>query len=194
MGAKPTMIKFIAAFLFVLNVFADESKEAAKEGAPAESAAPTPDQKSSKELMDVEKQVTSLGAKVKAKSDSVELLLKQKSVEKDPEKLMEIVKLVQQEHRELEQVTREYNTQLGVLQYRFPERGFTQGRRYQRLNTKSLEDMEKTLGLDAHLKNSRERVKTVYGIKDNHASKKDGTVKKDPKAEESLLQPATLSK
>ncbi len=186
------MIKYTIVFLFVINAYANEEKAAPKEGEAASNAAPSPDQKASKELMDLEKQVTGLAAKVKAKSDSVELLLKQKSVEKDPDKLMEIVKLVQQEHRELEQVTRDYNTQLGVLQYRYPERGLSKSRRYQRMNTKSLEDIEKTLGLDAHLKNSRERVKTVYGVKDS--PKKDGTVKQDPKEEESLLQPATLSK
>lgn len=186
------MMKYMIAFLFVINAYANEEKAAPKEGESAASAAPTADQRSSKELMDLEKQVTSLAAKIKAKSDSVELLLKQKSVEKDPDKLMEIVKLVQQEHRELEQATREYNTQLGILQYRYPERGLSNSRRYQRLNTKSLEDIEKTLGLDAHLKNSRERVKTVYGIKDNQ--KKDSAVQKDQKVEESLLQPATLSK
>ena len=70
----------------------------------------------------------------------------------------------------------------------------TLGRRYQRLNTKSIEDMEKTLGLDAHLKKSRDKVKTVYGIKDKPAVKKHGTVKKEESSEETLLQPATLSK
>ena len=64
----------------------------------------------------------------------------------------------------------------------------------QRLNTKSLEDMEKTLGLDGHLKKAREKVKTVYGIKDKPTGKKRGAVKKDQTSEDSLLQPATLSK
>lgn len=185
------MIKLIFCLLSFVNV---QAQEGAQKEAPAETAAPTSDQKAGKELAEVEKQVASLAAKIKAKNDSIESLLTQKSVEKDPEKIIEMVKLVQSEHREMEKLTIEYNAQLGILQYRFPERGVTQGRRYQRLNTKSLDEMEKTLGLEANLKRSREKVKTVYGIKEKPAAKKEGSIKKDPNAGESLLQPATLSK
>lgn len=189
------MIKFLLVLLLSIQVFAEEGGGGGEEeGKGAEAAAPSADQKANKELADVEKQVASLSAKIKAKTESIEKLLTEKSVASDSEKQAEIVKLVQQEHREVESLTREYNTQLGVLQYRFPERGMTLGRRYQRLNTKSIEDMEKTLGLDAHLKKSRDKVKTVYGIKDKPAVKKHGTVKKEESSEETLLQPATLSK
>ena len=137
MGAKSIMIKILCCLFLITQVYAEEPVEGNKES--QEAAAPTA--LANKELMDVEKQVGSLAAKIKAKEDSIASLLKQKSVEKDSEKLSEIVKLVQQEHRELEQVTRDYNTQLGILQYRFPERGLSKSRRYQRLNTKSLEDI-----------------------------------------------------
>ncbi len=189
------MIKVVILVLFlILNANAEEVPEGTQK--PSEAAAPeavTPDQKASKELTEVEKQVSTLGAKVKAKNDSIENLLKQKSVEQDPDKLSEIVKLVQQEHRDLEKLTQEYNIQLSILQYRFPERGLKAGRRYQRLNTKSLDEMEKTMGLESHLKKSREKIKKVYGIQE-----KKPTFSKDKKKilieEESLLQPATLSK
>lgn len=188
-------IKFFILLLFVLPTFANEEsgeKTKGKEGAAE--VAPTSDQKAFKELSDVEKVVASLGAKIKAKNDSIESLLKQKSSESQPEKQIEIVKLVQAEHRELEKLTQEYNAQLGILQYRFPERGVKLGRRYQRLNTRSLDDMEKTLGLEAHLEKSRTKVRTVYGIKDKAPSKKDGDAKKQSPAEENLLKPSVLSK
>ena len=54
--------------------------------------------------------------------------------------------------------------------------------------------MEKSLGLDGHLKKSRDRVKTVYGIKDKPTAKKRDNGKKDVTAEETILLPATLSK
>ncbi len=182
------MIKILCCLLFVVHLHAEEATEDAESAeAPATASA-------NKELTEVEKQVASLSAKIKAKSDSIENLLKQKTTERNSEKLSEIVKLVQQEHRDLEKLTREYNAKLGVLQYRFPERGLSLGRRYQRLNTKSLDDMEKTLGLEAHLKKSREKAKTVYGVKDKPAVKKESSTKKDATGEENLLQPAVLSK
>ncbi len=188
METKYFMIKVLCCLLFVFQLQAEETTEESKDadGAPTATV--------NKELTEVEKQVASLSAKIKAKNDSIKDLLKQKSVERDSEKLSEIIKLVQQEHRDLEKTTREYNAQLGILQYRFPERGLSLGRRYQRLNTKSLDDMEKTLGLEAHLKKSREKAKTVYGVKDKPAVRKDKSMKKDATAEENLLQPAVLSK
>lgn len=191
-------MNLILSLVFVLQVYANEGAEAPKsEGqgsAPAAGAEVTPDQIAAKELADVEKQVSSLAAKIKAKNDSIEHLLTQKSVESNAEKLTEIVKFIQQEHRELEKLTNEYNTQLGVLQYRFPEKGLMLSRRYQRLNTKSLVEMEKTLGLDSHLKKSRDKVKMVYGVSDRPPVKKPGKHKSDPTADEGLLQPSTLSK
>lgn len=183
----------VILFLLLTNwlVFAEDPPE----GKPVEAAAaPTPDQKASKELSDVEKQVASLAAKIKAKNESIESLLKQKSVERDASKLTEVVKLVQEEHREVKKLTQEYNAQLGILQYRFPERGVMLGRRYQRLNTRSLDEMEKTLGLDTHLKKSRDKVNMVYGIKQKPAVKKKKDGEGKSQTEESLLQPAVISK
>jgi hypothetical protein len=188
------MIRIILIIFFAFQVHAEEAAEP-QEGAARNASVATPEQKATKELADVEKQVATLAARIKAKRDSVETLLRQKSVERDPEKLTEIVRLVQEDHRELEKLTREYNTQLGVLQYRFPERGVTLGRRYQRLDTKSLDEMEKTLGLEAHLKKSRNKVKTVYGVKDKTPTKSKTPLKKEETVtEEKLLQPSTLSK
>lgn len=191
------MIKILLGLLLAIQVFANEGEGKEEAGAAegkAEAEAPSADQKANKELADVEKQVASLAAKIKAKNESIEKLLTEKSTAADPEKSSELVKLVQQEHREVQELTREYNTQLGILQYRFPERGVTLGRRYQRLNTKSLEDMEKNLGLEANLKRSREKIKTVYGVKSKPTSKKQGSAKKEETPDEKLLQPATLSK
>ena len=194
MGTGHPMIKFLLIFLLALQVFAGEGEEGGGESGAAAPGSNTAEKKAGKELMDLEKQVAGLAAKIKAKSDSVELLLKQKTEEKDPEKLTEIVKLVQQEHRELQSLTKEYNTQLGVLQYRFPERGMTQTRRYQRMSTRSLEDMEKSLGLESHLKKSRDKVKKVYGIEDKPVKSEATKSKPIDESEDGLLKPATLSK
>ncbi len=184
--------KFRVVILFYLFLVTSTLAEEAKEGHEKKpEVAPTAESRNSKELLDLEKQVASLHAKIQAKTQSVETLLKQKNEEKDPQKLTEIVKLVQQEHRDLEQLTREHNIQLGVLRYRFPERGGTQGRRYQRLSTKSLEEIERTLGLDGHLEKSRKRIKTVYGVSDTEKNRSHPSKKGE---KDSVLRPGVISK
>jgi hypothetical protein len=199
MGANIQMTKILMAllFTFTITLHAEEGGEGGEKKEGGEGAAEkveTPDQKATKELADVEKKVASLSAKIKAKNESIEKLLEERAVEKDASRLAEISQLLKKEHKDLEEATQDYNTQLGVLQYRFPERGVTQGRRYQRLSTKSLEEMEKSMGLDADLKKSRDKVKTVYGVKDDSKTKKQEAAKKNPNADETLLQPSTISK
>lgn len=191
MGTKPHL-----AFLFLLATLSFSTRSLAEE-APKPEATPNvnaAEQKAVKDLMDLEKQIGGLQAKITAKQQSVEALLKQKNEEKDPEKLSEIVKLVQQEHREMEKLKKEYNTQVGILNYRHPERGVTQSRRYQRLSTKSLEEMEKSLGLDAHLARSRKKAKLVYGISDEKPKSASPKKAADPTQEESVVNPALISK
>lgn len=188
MGTKYRLTSFLLLAILCFTSIA-KSEEAPK---PEAGAAPA-EQKATKDLMDLEKQIGGLQAKILAKTQSVEALLKQKNEEKDPEKLSEIVKLVQQEHREAEQLKKEYNTQLGILNYRYPERGVTQSRRYQRLSTKSLEEIEKSLGLDAHLAKSRKKAKLVYGISEEK-TKVPGEKKSLPQQGESVVNPALISK
>ncbi len=193
MGTGFNLITGIFVLLLSLHLYAEGGGESEGGGEGGEApAAESSDQKANKQLMDVEKQVASLSAKIQAKNQSIQTLLREKSEERDPEKLAETLKLIQQEHRDLEKLTREYNTQLGILQYRFPERGLAPERRYERLKTQSLEEMEKSLGVEAHLKRSREEIRTVYGIK-----KKQGRSRNSQKTshkDEELLQPATISK
>lgn len=189
------MNKFLAIILS-LSLFsvvkAEEPQDEAKKEEAQEPA--TPEQKSTKELMELEKQISTTAAKITAKNSSVTELIRQKQSETDPEKLAQIIKLLQQEHRELNTLIREHSTQVGVLQYRYPERGVSKQRKYKRFNAKSLEEMEKSMGLEGHLKRSRDKINRVYGV-DTSKPKKNGPAKKESKADkESILAPTTISK
>lgn len=191
------MIKPIGILLgTVLSFTAFASEEPPKEEeTKPEAAAPAPqDQKAVKELMELEKQVTTTGAKITAKDASVKDLIRQKQLEKDPQKLTEIIKLLQQEHKDLNALIKEHATQLGVLQYRYPERGVSLQRKYKRFNSKSLEEMEKSIGLEGHLSRSREKVRKVYGVEEPKAKKNDELQENSVPQKDSILSPATISK
>lgn len=154
----------------------------------------SPEQKSSKELMELEKQISTTAAKITAKNSSVTELIKQKQHETNPEKLAETIKLLQQEHRELNALIKEHSTQVGILQYRYPERGISLQRKYKRFNAKSLEEMEKSLGLEGHLKRSRDKINRVYGVDTSKPKTNVKTTTETKTDKESILGPTTISK
>ena len=182
------MNKQICIFFFLSAImsFAEEVKEQPPaEGLSASSRA-------LQELMETEKQVSALTAKVNAKQTAIDTLIKQKQNEKDPEKVAEIIKLLQQEHREWTGLIQEHNAKLNVLKYRFPERGSTFERKYKRFNPRSLDQMEESVGIEKQLHHSREKVKKVYGISDEPKKPAVDNTKKQPQTD-SLLKPKTLS-
>ncbi len=165
--------------------------------AKAESTASAPltqDQKTTKEIMELEKQVSALAAKINVKEASVNQLIAQKQTETDSAKVAEIIKLLQQEHRELQGLIKDHAAQLGVLKYRYPERGVAVQRKYKRFDSKSLEEMEKTIGLEGHLRQAREKVKKVYG-EETSSARKPATAESEKKTSESqILSPTVISK
>lgn len=180
---------FVATLVMSLSVFAsDEKHEEKKEETTLSESA-----RAVKELMDIEKQVSTLAAKVNAKETAINGLLKQKQIEKDTEKVSEIIKLLQTEHREWSGLVQEYNSQLNVLKYRFPERGAMFDRKYKRFNAKTLDQMEQSAGIEKQLYQGREKVKRIYGVDKNSKQFKEDQ-KKDRPQSESLLKPTTISK
>lgn len=182
-------ILFLLMFCHLTYGLAEEKKE---QTAEVETGA-QPDQKSAKELMDLEKQVSAIAAKIAAKETSVRDLIRQKQAETDPEKLPEIIKLLQQEHRDLGQLIKEHGAQMGILNYRFPERGVSVKRKYKRFDSRSLDDMEKSIGLEGHLNRSRDKVNHVYGY-EGQEKKNTRSVENPNKSKDAILSPTTLSK
>lgn len=178
----------IVAVIFLSSVaFAQDKPEQ-----PAQEA-PTPSGRALQELMETEKQVSGLAAKVNGKQASIDTLIKQKQAERDPEKVAEIIKLLQQEHRDWSSLVQEYNSKLNVLKYRFPERGATFERKYKRFNPRSLDQMEQSVGVEKHLHQSRDKVNRVYGV-EPQKRKPPQTEKVAPEQSDNLLKPKTISK
>lgn len=180
---------FLFSFIFQVLVVLVQAEDEKKEEVVTEAAVGS--SRSAQALLETEKLVATLAAKVNAKEISISGLIKQKQTERDPEKVAEIIKLLQQEHRDWSALVQEYNSQLNVLKYRFPERGSTLKRKYKRFNPRTLDQLEQSVGIEKQLHISREKVKRVYGVEKETIKKpQDETNKKA----DDLLKPKTISK
>jgi len=186
------MNKFLAVvFVFLIldlglsSANEDESAVAAEEVSPRNARAV-------KELMDLEKQTAGTLAKINGKEASIISLLKEKQKESDPAKVSEIIKLLQVEHTEMKQLIKDYDRQLNVLKYRFPERGSSFERKYKRFSSKSLDQMEQAVGIEKHLNDSRNNVKRVYGVQKESEQKKNEDL--EIKKKNSIIDPSVISK
>lgn len=183
----------ILAILLLFSIF-DLGLASASE----DEAAPTTEEvsprsaRAAKELMDLEKQAAGTLAKINGKEASIISLLKEKQKETDPAKVSEIIKLLQSEHTEMKQLIKDYDRQLNVLKYRFPEKGSSFERKYKRFSSKSLDQMEQAVGVEKYLNESRENIKRVYGVDKQSEQKRNEDL--EVKKKNSIIDPSVISK
>ncbi len=90
-------------------------------------------------------------------------MILEKQNTKDPEKTNEIIKQMITLHKELEHNLREYDQQGALLKYRYPEKGQTEKREYERIELKSIEEMESQMSLSSSVKRTLRKVRMQYG-------------------------------
>lgn len=113
--------------------------------------------------VEVEAKIQELSAKVKTKQANLIKLFEEKNhlANNSPElkvKVQEIVK----EHAEMRSLAAEYDKQLNLLKYRFPERNAKAARKYDRFEIKSVDDMEQAMGVDGKLTRNLRKVRSQY--------------------------------
>jgi hypothetical protein len=113
--------------------------------------------------VEVENKVTELNSKIKSKQRNILQLIEDKN--KMPGSSPELKKLVKElvkEHKELQGLVEEYHQKVGLLKYRFPERNARTERIYKRVEIKSLDEMEQTLGVDGKLNRNLKRMRSQF--------------------------------
>ena len=114
--------------------------------------------------VEIENKIAELSAKIKTKSGNLQGLIKQKqSLENDTPQVKELLKEIAKEHKELEITINEYERQKNVLKYRFPERGSQADRRYKKVESASLQELERVVGIDGKLNRNLDTMKTHFG-------------------------------
>ena len=104
--------------------------------------------------------------------------------------LKQTVKDIVREHKELRKLVEDYDKNLRLLKYRFPERNAKHLRSYDRFEVKSIDDMEKALGIDGKLSRNMKKVRSLYNPEEKPAVREPASVapvkapKKEPSIEE----------
>ncbi len=110
----------------------------------------------------VQARVQGLEAKVRASEAEIQKLILEKQKTKDPEKVSEIIRTMLTLHKELGTQVKEYDQQRNLLKYRYPEKGLTDVREYERIEVKSLEDFESQVSLSASVHRTMDKVRMQY--------------------------------
>lgn len=205
----PQLMVIIFSLFFLDQAFTKEEAAPAEEKKAEEGGGGASKKKN--EFMEVQSQVAALQAKVKAQSEMVINLIQHKSHEKNPAKIAEINKELAHAYKELTETNKQYDQKRALFLYRFPEKGLkTADRRYQRIEVKSLQDMEKQVTLDSKIKVSLEKAKKKYHYQktpDTESNKDQGQLsgsnvdeqtveklKSDEKEIPSLTEPIVIRK
>lgn len=176
----------------------EEKKEDKKEEKKAEGGAEAKKESKPKgdDFNSVQAKVSALEAKVKAGNEDIDKLIEEKQATKDPQKIQEIVKQMVTAHKELEKNAKEYDQQRSLLKYRYPEKDQKIEREYERIEVKSLDEMEGQKSVSASIKHTLQNVRNQYGEpekKESSATKAETKKEEKPKTTP-LDEPVILSK
>ena len=146
------------------------------------------------EAQELQSKVQALQAKIKSKEESINKLIQEKNHIKDAGRVNEIIAEMVTEHKEMSKMIVEYEQNRSLLRYRYPEKGFTGNRSYERMEVKPLDQMESQMSVEAKLKRNLKTVRSQFGEPaDNKNKKKKASQKKEAEAP-SLTEPIILQK
>ncbi|MNJ93421.1 hypothetical protein D3C87_111010 [compost metagenome] len=183
----------VLKILFIGVLALGASPSLANEEAPKE--APKKEEKKD-EWTAVQTRVSALEVKIKSSQEEIQKLIEEKAKTKDPQKSNEIIQQMLSLHKEMTANVKEYDQQRSLLKYRYPEKDFKGDRQYERIELKSLEDMESQLSLSSSVKKTLKKVRTQYdGPEDKKIrEEKKEAAKEKPASSPSLIDPVILKK
>lgn len=168
----------------------EKAEEHGKEGEGSDTQ-----KKQANEANELQSKVQALQAKIKSKEDTINKLIEEKNHVKDAEKVSEIISEMVKEHKEMSKLIEEYEQNRSLLRYRYPEKGFSGGRSYERMEVKPLDQMENQMSVEAKLKRNLKTVRSQFGEPadaKNPKKKKPGQ-KRETEAP-SLTEPLVIQK
>lgn len=113
----------------------------------------------------VQARVQALEAKIHSAETEISKLIAEKNKTTDSEKVTEIIRQMITLHRELENNVKEYDQQRTLLKYRYPDKGVSAKREYERINVRSIEEMENHLNVNAALNKTLKKVRSQFPLK-----------------------------
>lgn len=145
--------------------------------------------------------VNTLFAKVRAGEEEIKRLIIEKQETKDPKRVTEIVQQMIKVHKELEENAKEYTQQKALLNYSYPEKGMHEKRKYERVEVRSIEEMEGQFNLTTGIKRTMDKARIQYESPEarsqKNKSKGESSVIKNETQDTiapSLLEPVIIKK
>lgn len=144
----------------------------------------------------VQSRVQALEAKVHSGQEEIQKLITEKHHTKDPEKVNEIIRQMMTIHKELSKNLLEYDQQRSLLKYRYPEKSVSEKREYERIELKSIEDMESQMSLGSSVSRTLKKVRMQYGTAEPESKKIESSSKAGPAkpSQPGLTDPVILKK
>ncbi|MBX2987837.1 MAG: hypothetical protein KF802_08055 [Bdellovibrionaceae bacterium] len=143
-----------------------QSSRANEGGGEKKEEAKKEEAKSVPEWVELQSRLQTLKARIAGKEKTMQELIQAKQHAKDPAQLNQIVKDLKREHHEFQEMAEEYERSRNVLRYRYPEKGLKDGRTYERVNVRSLDDMENQVGLEGSLRRTIGKIRRQYADPD----------------------------
>lgn len=122
-----------------------------------------PVKESVKPWVPIEAKIQELSSRIRSKKESLEKLLEEKNhLPANSPHVKETLKQILKEHAELKQAAEDYQKNVNQLNYRFPERNAKAKRSYDRIEVKSIDEMEQAMGVDGKLSRNVKKMRSQY--------------------------------
>jgi|GEM_PF-2073453 len=164
-----TLVTCLLIFLSIPVFAAEEKAEGQKEekgGAEGEKKQGDP------EWLELTNSIAMLEGRISQKRENLVHLIeeKRKLPENSPE-LKDVLAEMLKENRELQKSEEEWNKKIVILRFRYPERGLKGERHYEKLELKSLEQVERELGIEGRLNRNQDKLRRQYRAGEKRPSK-----------------------
>lgn len=154
----------IKILYFVIILFSVINLRAQDHGEPEKKAEETAVKPSLQPWIPIEAKIQELSAKIRSKQESIDKLIEEKNhLSAQSPHLKETIKNIIKEHDELKKLAEDYQKNINQLNYRFPERNAKSQRAYDRIEVKSIDEMEQALGVDGKLNRNVKKMRSQYG-------------------------------
>jgi len=198
----PKLISVLLILIFSFSVWANEHGEgheapkAEEKKEEGHGEAKAEGEKALAPWVEIESKIQEYSARIKSKQESLQKLLEEKNhLPNNSPQLRENLSEMLKEHAELKHLVEEYEKNVNLLYYRYPERHVKSTRKYDHIEVHSIDEMEKAMGVDGKLsrnlkvmktqyKNSQEATAVPTPVEEAPAAKKVPGKAKDPSIEE----------
>lgn len=201
MFSRTKLLRSFSVFALLVSVslsslvaLSSEEKKKEPEGEKKEEAKAEPKAEGWAEVV---ARVQGLKAKVDNHEKTIKGLVEQKSLLKEGPQLNEVIRQLVAAHKAYLIDLKEYDKERAYLMYRFPERGVKNQRNYERVEAKTLEEMESSMSLEGRVGNAMKKMRKQFP--QDEAAKENAAQKdlKDPykdSGNKNLLEPVIFSK